>query len=101
MEQDFMIYFNIKSVKPVYTSMPDKFYSYSGPPTTAYINNNNYGEEFLEVEISRRGWDELMRYHRMTEKITKLERYESHMRQKHPAVKDAHEKYLMLMELYR
>jgi len=101
MEQDFMIYFNIKSVKPVYTSMPNIMYNYNGAPTTTYINNNNYGEEFLEVEISRRGWDELMRYHRMTEKLTKLERYESHMRQKYPAVKDAHEKYLMLMELYR
>jgi hypothetical protein len=100
MEQDFMIYFNIKSVKPVYTSMPDKFYSYSSPPSTSYTGHK-YGEEFLEVEISRRGWDELMRYHRMTEKITELERYESHMRRKYPAVKDAHEKYLMLMELYR
>ena len=97
-----MIYFNIKSVKPVYTSMPNTMYNYSGPPSTSYTGHKyQYGEEFLEVEISSRGWDELMRYHRMTKKITELERYESHMRQKYPAVKDAHEKYLMLMELYR
>lgn len=52
MEQDFMIYFNIKSVKPVYTSMPNIMYNYNGAPTTTYINNN-YGEETFDESITQ------------------------------------------------
>lgn len=47
------------------------------------------------------GWDELMRYYRMNEKCVARDTYEHVMRQKHPAIKDAYEKYQMLLELYR
>lgn len=70
-----------------------------------YGNSSYYGygiaENMLEVEITRQGWDELMRYYRMNEKCLALESYEHKMRQKHPAIKEMYEKYQMLLELYR
>ena len=78
-----------------YDSFNDATYS------TISYDYNRYEEELLDVEMTMRGWDELMRYYRMNEKCVARDTYEHVMRQKHPAIKDAYEKYQMLMELYR
>ena len=78
-----------------YGSFNDATYS------TISYDYNRYEEELLDVEMTMRGWDELMRYYRMNEKCSARDIYEHNMRQKHPAIKDAYEKYQMLMELYR
>lgn len=78
-----------------YGSFNDATYS------TISYDYNRYEEELLDVEMTMRGWDELMRYYRMNEKCVARDTYEHIMRQKHPAIKDAYEKYQMLMELYR
>ena len=78
-----------------YDSFNDATYS------TISYDYNRYEEELLDVEMTRQGWDELMRYYRMNEKCVARDTYEHIMRQKHPAIKDAYEKYQMLMELYR
>tara|TARA_R110000868_G_scaffold294705_2_gene555184 strand:- start:213 stop:524 length:312 start_codon:yes stop_codon:yes gene_type:complete len=78
-----------------YDSFNDATYS------TISYDYNRYEEELLDVEMTMRGWDELMRYYRMNEKCVARDTYEHIMRQKHPAIKDAYEKYQMLMELYR
>jgi hypothetical protein len=78
-----------------YDSFNDATYS------TISYDYNRYGEELLDVEMTMQGWDELMRYYRMNEKCVARDTYEHIMRQKHPAIKDAYEKYQMLMELYR
>ena len=97
-EDQFIRNFGVRQVSRSYPrARYDSFNTYS----TISYDYNRYEEELLDVEMSRRGWDELMRYYRMNEKCLALETYEHKMRQKHPAIKDAHEKYLMLLELYR
>jgi hypothetical protein len=102
-EEDFMMYFNVRNISQSKSS-PKSIQSFGYSYLTSEKDYNYYrerGEEFLDIEMSRKGWDELMRYYRMNVKLNDLEVYESEMRRKYPAVKDAHEKYLMLMELYR
>ena len=99
-EEQFCRYFNVTYLRTrsspkqyidyyTYTNSQDNYYSYSDRGDT------------LEIEMSKRSWEELMCYYRMNEKAADLENYEHNMRLKYPAIKDAHEKYLMLMELYR
>ena len=102
-EEDFMMYFNVRNISRSKAS-PKSIQSFSYSHLTSEKDYNYYrerGEEFLDIEMSARGWDDLMRYHRMNVKLQDLEVYESEMRRKYPAVKDAYEKYQMIMELYR
>ena len=102
-EEDFMMCFNVRNISRSKSSPRSiesfKSYNYNSPESYNYYRER--GEEFLDIEMSARGWDDLMRYHRMNVKLQDLEVFESRMRSEHPAGKDAHEKYLMLMELYR
>ena len=102
-EEDIMMYFNVRNISQSRSS-PRSIESFGYSYLTSEKDYNYYrerGEEFLDIEMSRKGWDELMRYYRMNVKLNDLEVYESEMRRKYPAVKDAYEKYQMLMELYR
>jgi len=99
-EDQFTRNFDVKRISRSYSnarSHYDSFNTYGHKSYTYY----SHDDEMLDVEMSRRGWDELMRYYRMNEKCSALETYEHVMREKHPAIKDAYEKYQMLMELYR
>jgi len=99
-EDQFTRNFGVRQVSRSYPRARSHYDSYNLYSSVSY-NYNEYQEELLDVEMSRRGWDELMRYYRMNEKCSALETYEHVMREKHPAIKDAYEKYQMLMELYR
>lgn len=100
-EEQFCRYFNVtylrsrSSPKYSYTD----FYNYNYATTQTYSYSDR--DDTLEIEMSKRSWEELMCYYRMNEKAADLENYEHNMRLKYPAVKDAYEKYLLLMELYR
>ena len=97
-EEHFTRNFGVRHVSRSYPrARYDSFNTYS----TISYDYNRYEEELLDVEMTRQGWDELMRYYRMNEKCVARDTYEHNMRQKHPAIKDAYEKYQMLMELYR
>ena len=99
-EEQFHRYFNIThlSIKHQPKSYVD-FYAYANSQTNYY--NYSDRDEIVEIEMSKRSWEELMRYYRMNETAADLENYEHNMRLKYPAVKDAYEKYLLLIELYR
>ena len=101
-EEQFTRNFGVRQVSRSYPrARYDSFNNY-GYTTTSYdYSSYRYEEELLDVEMTRQGWDELMRYYRMNEKCLALETYEHHMRQKHPAIKEMYEKYQMLLELYR
>ena len=96
-EEQFTRNFGVRQISRSYGSRPQSYNLYSSKS----YNYNDYQEELLDVEMTRRGWDELMRYYRMNEKCIALETYEHNMREKHPAIKNAYEKYQMLLELYR
>jgi hypothetical protein len=99
-EEQFCRYFNVTHLRS--RSSPKQYMDYN-TYANGQINYYNYSDrdETLEIEMPKRSWEELMRYYRTSEKVADLENYEHNMRLKYPAVKDAHEKYLMLMELYR
>ena len=96
-EHQFFRNFSVNRITKSARSQYDSFNNYG--------NSSYYGygiaENMLEVEITRQGWDELMRFYRVSEKMAELENYEHKMRQKHPAIKEMYEKYQMLLELYR
>ena len=96
-EEQFTRNFGVRQVSRSYPRARYDFNTYS----TISYDYHRYEEELLDVEMTRQGWDELMRYYRMNEKCSARDTYEHNMRQKHPAIKDAYEKYQMLMELYR
>jgi hypothetical protein len=102
-EHQFFRNFSVKRISKSYSSARSQYDSFNTFNTYGNKSYNYYGndDEVLEVEMTRRGWDELMRFYRVSEKMAELENYEHNMRQKHLAVKDMYEKYRMLLELYR
>ena len=101
-EHQFFRNFSVNRISKSYSSARSQYDSFN---TYGYGNKsyNYYGndDEVLDVEMTRRGWDELMSYYKMTEKLSALETHEHQMREKHPAIKEMYEKYQMLLELYR
>ena len=99
-EDQFIRNFNVRQISRSHSSARSQYDSFN----TYGIQSYNYysdKDEMLDVEMSKRGWDELMRFYRVSEKMAELENYEHNMRQKHPAIKNMYEKYQMLLELYR
>ena len=99
-EDQFTRNFDVRRVSRSYSSARYQYDSFSTYGNKSY-NYYSHDDEMLDVEMTRRGWDELMRYYRMNEKCLALETYEHNMREKHPAIKEMYEKYQMLLELYR
>ena len=99
-EDQFTRTFDVRRVSRSYSSARSHYDSFSTYGNKSY-NYYSHDDEMLDVEMSRRGWDDLMRYYRMNEKCLALETYEHNMREKHPAIKEMYEKYQMLLELYR
>ena len=68
-------------------------------------STNNYSyynrEETLEIEIPRSRFENLVEIDSDFTHMYQNHRDEAYMRKMHPAIKDAYDKYLMLLELYR
>lgn len=58
-------------------------------------------DETVDIELHRSAFDQLVRLDRRFDDLTMEYRDEAYMRSKHPALKDAYDKYRMLLELYR
>jgi microsomal dipeptidase-like Zn-dependent dipeptidase len=58
-------------------------------------------EELLEVEIRRSGFENLVNIEREYTRLWQDERDEAWLRKQYPALKDAFEKYQMLLALYK
>jgi hypothetical protein len=99
-EDQFIRNFGVNRISKSYYNSRSHYDSFNTYGNKSY-NYYGHSDEMLDVEMTRRGWDELMCYYRMTEKLSDLESYEHKMRQKHPAIKEMYEKYQMLLELYR
>lgn len=59
------------------------------------------GRQTLDIEIDRPGFDELVNMSHKYNKLDLRQRDEDYLRRKHPAINDAYEKYLLLVELHR
>ena len=95
---DFVKRFNVSHVRLLrdrdYQSMD---YGYNR--NAGYYNT--YREETLEMEISRIGFEELVKITDHYEQILERNAQERYMQRMHPAISEAHDKYRMLLELYR
>jgi hypothetical protein len=75
----------------------DRFYSYNSPS----VSYSTHREEIIEMEIPRSGFEELVNIDRKIHDWVQEERDEEYLRRQYPALKEAYDKYKMLMELYR
>ena len=62
---------------------------------------DDYHDSFLEVEIPRTAFHALVGMEEEYHCMRQDERYERIMQKTHPAIKEAYEKYQMLLELYK
>lgn len=58
-------------------------------------------EEVVEMELPRRGFEELVRMDTEYTRIWQDERDEAWLRKTYPALKDAYEKYQLLLAIYK
>ena len=58
-------------------------------------------EEMVEIEMPRSGFEHLVDIDYEYTKLWQDQRDEAWMRKEHPAIKEAYEKYRMLLELYK
>jgi len=58
-------------------------------------------EEHVEMELTRSGFEELVKLDREYDNIWQEQRDEAWMRKTYPAVAEAYSKYQMLLELYK
>ena len=58
-------------------------------------------EETLDIEMNRRTFEYLVQVDEEYTRMWQDQRDEMYMRKEHPAVKEAYEKYRMLLELYK
>jgi hypothetical protein len=58
-------------------------------------------EDLIEMELTRSGFEELVKLDNEHEKVWQDQREEAYLRRKHPAVAEAYSKYRMLLELYK
>lgn len=66
--------------------------------TSAYYNDR---DEMVEMEMPRRHFDFLVETDYEYTKLWQDQKDEAYMRKQYPAIKDAYEKYRMLLELYK
>lgn len=58
-------------------------------------------EETLDIEMNRRTFEHLVHVDEEYTRMWQNQRDEMYMRKEYPAIKEAYEKYRMLLELYR
>jgi len=58
-------------------------------------------EEIIEMELPRSGFEQLVNVDREYDRIWEEQRDEAWLRSKHPALKDAYNKYQMLLAIYK
>jgi hypothetical protein len=73
--------------------------SYSGYSQSYYTKPEI--ESTVEMEIDRRRLEHMANYFEQCERLDKEDREEEWLRRQYPALKNAHDKYKMLLALYK
>ena len=82
------------NIKRDYYNRPNINY----PGVESYYNDTN---EIIEMEIGRRELERLADYVQHAEGYMTKDREEHYLRRQYPGLKDAYDKYKMLLELYK
>jgi hypothetical protein len=94
---DFVNRFNVKHVQVV----RDRHYesiNYGYNQTASYYNDRDH---LIEMELTRSGFEQLVTLDNEYTRLWQNQSDEAYMRKKYPAIKEAYDKYRMLLELYR
>jgi hypothetical protein len=75
-----------------------KNFNYNYNQTASYYADR---EEIIDMELTRSGFEDLVRLDNEHEKLWQDQRDEAWMRRTYPAVAEAYSKYQMLLELYK
>ena len=94
---DFVNRFNVKHVQVVRDRKYETI-NYGYNQTASFFSNS---EELIEIELTRSGFEQLVTIDREYTHLWQDQRDEAYMRRKYPAIKEAYDKYKMLLELYR
>jgi hypothetical protein len=94
---DFMNKFKVKYARVV----PGKNYETINHGSTITASYYLDREEVVEMELPLRGFEELVRMDTEYTRIWQDERDEVWLRKTYPALKDAYDKYQMLLALYK
>lgn len=96
---DFINRYRIKHVRVSreYDRIDYNSYNYNSP-SLSYTTNR---EEFIEMEIPRSGFEELVSVDSKFKDWCREEGEEAYLRRQHPAIAEAYHKYRMLLELYK
>ena len=86
---------NIRHHDP-YTRSIDTYNSYS----RSYYTRSEI-ESTVDIEIDRRRLEHMADYFEQNERLDQADREEEWLRRQYPALKDAHDKYKMLVALYK
>jgi hypothetical protein len=100
MMNNYNDFINRFGVKNVHASRDRDYrtFNYHYNQTASYYADR---EEIIEMELTRDGFEHLVKLDREYDLLWQGQRHEAHMRRQHPAIAEAYSKYLMLMELYR
>ena len=93
----FMNKFGVKNVQ-VSRDRNYRTIDYGYNQTASYYSDR---EELIEMELTRSGFENLVKLDKETEREWQDQRDEAYMRRTHPAVAEAYSKYRMLLELYK
>lgn len=95
---DFVNKFRVKHVRVVRDRDYNTIHYGSYNKTASYYADR---EEIIEMEIPRSGFEELVYTDREYNLHMQTRRDEVRLRREYPALQQAYEKYLMLLELYK
>ena len=95
---DFVNRFSVKNIQVNRDRNYRSIASYSRTTSYSYYDDR---EETIDIEIPRHGFEDLVRLNRNYDRLCDEHRDETQMRRQHPALKEAYDKYRMLLELYR
>jgi len=97
---DFMNRFSVKHVEPI--RGPAKYTNYSNfSNRTGYDSYDIVREELVEMELTRFGFEQLVRQDCDYYLLQQNQQNEEVVRRENPVVAEAYSKYRMLLELYK
>ncbi len=94
----FINKFNVKHVQVARDRMYDTINYGSYNQTASYYAGR---EELIEMELTRSGFEHLVRMDTEHAQLWQDQRDEKWLRKTYPALKDAYDKYQMLLALYK
>ena len=94
----FVRHFGFKVVR-IKNDRPYQYLDGYDSYTSSYYNG--YDHSSIEMEIGRRELEHMANYFEQSERLDQKDREEEWLRRQYPGLKDAYDKYQMLLELYK